>query len=69
MSCDNCFSTIREAAAQLQSVQKQAKDYAVEKGKTVFIYQSETGHWLYMEEQAAREQNIFPNGGVVSHLQ
>lgn len=69
MSCDNCFSSIREAAAQLQSVQTQAKQYAVEKGKTVFVYQSETGDWLYMEEQAARAQNIYPSGGVISFMQ
>jgi len=69
MSCDNCFSSIREAAAQLQSVQIQAKQYAVEKGKTVFIYQDETGRWLFMEEEAALKEHIFPNGGIVSHMQ
>lgn len=67
-SCDNCFSSIREAAAELQTVKKQAKEYAVANNKTVFVYQTETGHWQFMEEDAARSQNIYPTGGVVSHL-
>lgn len=67
--CIGCLPSLSEQQAELQTMEKRAKEYAVENQKNAFIYQDETGHWQYMEETAARSLGIQPTGGIVSFLQ
>jgi len=66
MGCADCHRDLKELQQALFSITSEAKKYAIENEKTVYIYQTENG-WSFMEEEQAIENNIQPTGGVVSH--
>ena len=66
--CVGCFSTQKSINERLQTIQNDAKEYAIQHQKNVFIYLDETNVWQFMEEEAARAVGIQPTGGVVSFL-
>lgn len=57
---------MREMNEALVTTQNEAKKYAVEHEKTVFIYQSDFG-WAFIEEEEGIRIGIQPTGGVISH--
>jgi len=58
--CTGCFLTQKEMQAQMEKIEKQAKEFAIEKKTNVFIYAREEGELAFMVEEAAREIGIQP---------
>lgn len=68
MSCNGCLITEKEKQHNIESVSKDAKEYAVRNKTFVVVYLLADGKASFMEAEAARSNGVIPVK-FVSYLQ